>query len=166
MASQQEGNPPSIIRIQTLREAARIARGMECYKAASVQEVSEFLDKLANANERERMALWCDPSEGEIEVHGRRVKEGSSPALAARQRKGHQMEEQYLVWSHEHGAWWRPNRAGYTVHLEDAGLYSRDEAISICAESRDGWGMRQDVPSEIPVRGGDAAACRLMASVR
>lgn len=35
----------------------------------------------------------------------------------------------YLVWSNEHRAWWRPNNSGYTIHFEQAGRYSRDEAI-------------------------------------
>lgn len=32
------------------------------------------------------------------------------------------MADTYLVWSHEHGAWWRPGGHGYTTHLSDAGL--------------------------------------------
>jgi hypothetical protein len=38
----------------------------------------------------------------------------------------------YLVWSHEHGAWWGPGRSGYTKGLQTAGRYSRDDALDIC----------------------------------
>lgn len=64
----------------------------------------------------------------------------------------------YLVWSVVNNAWWRGGRAGYTHRLEAAGRYSRDEAISICALSRDGWGGL-DIPSEIPIAEADAKAC-------
>lgn len=69
------------------------------------------------------------------------------------------MEKTYLVWSHEHGAWWRPERRGYTTDLDAAGRYSRGEAIKICALSRDGW-RGAGVPSEIPVAEADAFACK------
>lgn len=60
------------------------------------------------------------------------------------------MERSYLIWSNEHRAWWRPDRAGYTIHTEAAGRYSRVEAIAICAEARGGWQPGQ-VPPEMPV---------------
>lgn len=63
----------------------------------------------------------------------------------------------YLVWSNEHGAWWRANSAGYTTLLNQAGRYGRDEAINICAFSRDGYTARE-VPCEIPMRL-DAVVC-------
>lgn len=71
------------------------------------------------------------------------------------------MPEMYLVWSNEHGAWWRPNRQGYTVIFQSAGRYSRDEAISICANARDGWEAKL-TPSEIPVREQDALECAVL----
>ena len=57
----------------------------------------------------------------------------------------------YLVWSNVHAAWWRPNSAGYTTSLAQAGRYSRNEAINICAGSRDGYTARS-MPGEVPVR--------------
>lgn len=67
--------------------------------------------------------------------------------------------ETYLVWSHEHSAWWRPNSAGYTVHVKAAGRYSRDEAIEIC-RARIGW-QNDKPPAEIPVRLDDVIECWL-----
>jgi hypothetical protein len=75
-------------------------------------------------------------------------------------------EEKFLVWSNEHRAWWRPNSAGYTTNLADAGHYNREDAIKICAHSRDGWHSRV-IPSEIPVRLDDVqeAAARDIAAL-
>lgn len=58
--------------------------------------------------------------------------------------------EHYLVWSNEHNAWWRANSAGYSRSILGAGLYSRDEALSIAATSRDGWRVDR-APDELPV---------------
>ncbi len=63
------------------------------------------------------------------------------------------LDVQYLVWSHEHSAWWRPNSLGYTTFMDKAGRYSREEAIEICR------GRGQDPkkpPPELPVREDDA----------
>ena len=38
----------------------------------------------------------------------------------------------WMIWSNEHGAWWRPNSCGYTCKVEEAGLFGYDEAKSIC----------------------------------
>lgn len=37
----------------------------------------------------------------------------------------------YLIWSIEHGMWWRPNRAGYTIRVAEAGRYTLAEATEI-----------------------------------
>ena len=37
----------------------------------------------------------------------------------------------YLIWSHEHTAWWRADKLGYTPHIGEAGVYSYDEACEI-----------------------------------
>ena len=36
-----------------------------------------------------------------------------------------------LIWSSEHGAWWRPNERGYSTSVFDAGLYDRTRAEAI-----------------------------------
>ena len=60
--------------------------------------------------------------------------------------------ENYLIWSNEHRAWWRPNSRGYTLQLEKAGRYSRDEALKHCR-------VRDQVPGEpmpeLPIREDD-----------
>jgi hypothetical protein len=38
----------------------------------------------------------------------------------------------WLVWSAEHGCWWRANRCGYTGAEREAGRYSLKEAAAIC----------------------------------
>ena len=68
------------------------------------------------------------------------------------------MGEQYYIWSNEHRAWWRANRSGYAESIEAAGLYSRDEAIQICALGRDGWEAHSG-PAELPVPEGIAQEC-------
>ena len=57
----------------------------------------------------------------------------------------------YLVWSCEHDAWWRPNKCGYTLNLPQAGLYTRTEALAICLDARDGLGEGRSL-TEVPVR--------------
>ena len=58
---------------------------------------------------------------------------------------------QYLVWSNEHVAWWAPGHNGYVKRIEDAGRYSRHDALNICAHAMPG--RRGDEPlRELPVR--------------
>lgn len=57
----------------------------------------------------------------------------------------------WLVFSNQNRAWWRANSRGYTGDIRGAGLYSREEAISISATSRDGWKNPGDLPCEIAI---------------
>ena len=59
---------------------------------------------------------------------------------------------EYLIWSNEHRAWWRPKSAGYTIDPDKAGRYSRSEAISHC-RSRDQC-PGEPMP-ELPIREDD-----------
>jgi len=43
--------------------------------------------------------------------------------------------DKWLIWSHEHQAWWRSDRNGYTDLREQAGEYSLKEAMQICENS-------------------------------
>jgi len=64
----------------------------------------------------------------------------------------------YVVWSTLRNAFWRADSAGYTSQLAQAGRYSREEAISIAAGTRDGYASKM-IPDEVPIRL-DAAMCR------
>ena len=35
----------------------------------------------------------------------------------------------YLIWSHEHEAWWRPGALGYTTEITEAGRYTGSDAM-------------------------------------
>jgi hypothetical protein len=63
-------------------------------------------------------------------------------------------DDQYLVWSNEHRAWWRAGHCGYATGLREAGRYSRDQAIEICRDAIP-TAMHVGTISEIPVRAAD-----------
>lgn len=42
---------------------------------------------------------------------------------------------QFLIWSNQHAAWWRPNRAGYTHVIDEAGRYDRTTAEEIVRDA-------------------------------
>lgn len=71
----------------------------------------------------------------------------------------------YLIWSNEHNAWWNPNSAGYTNSSSAAGRYTREKALAICRQARDGWDS-QGVPPEIPVLASDVAELDAMQAAR
>lgn len=62
----------------------------------------------------------------------------------------------YLVWSHEHGGWWRPGNMGYTPDILLAGRYGRSTAIDICRQARPG--RPEHAWPELPVRYADMMA--------
>jgi hypothetical protein len=41
----------------------------------------------------------------------------------------------YLIWSHEHSAWWKAGGIGYTSRISQAGRFDRQEAIRICTRA-------------------------------
>jgi hypothetical protein len=43
--------------------------------------------------------------------------------------------EFYLVWSFEHGRWWRPSLRGYTENFEEAGHFTAEQALAICMKA-------------------------------
>lgn len=40
-----------------------------------------------------------------------------------------------MIWSEEHGAWWKPGEFGYITSLARAGLYSEVRAREIAANA-------------------------------
>lgn len=40
-------------------------------------------------------------------------------------------DEAWVVWSHEHNAWWQPDERGYTRNILQAGIYSQQRALQI-----------------------------------
>jgi len=41
----------------------------------------------------------------------------------------------FLIWSNQHGMWWRPGKRGYTGNIEEAGRYDRASAEAIVADA-------------------------------
>jgi len=64
-------------------------------------------------------------------------------------------DDPYLIWSHEHAAWWRGGGGGYTPQLSEAGRYSRDDAMFICIRAMPG---AKGALNELPVRAADVEA--------
>lgn len=54
------------------------------------------------------------------------------------------------IWSGEHGAWWRPDAAGYTGHIEASGLYTPADALDhtrgLDKSKRISFGVAEDLP--------------------
>jgi hypothetical protein len=38
----------------------------------------------------------------------------------------------HLIWNTEHCAWWLPGGVGYSVHIEEAGRFTRRQALEEC----------------------------------
>lgn len=48
----------------------------------------------------------------------------------------------WLVWSNQHGMWWRANQRGYTQRIEEAGRYPREEAEAIVRHATCGGALK------------------------
>lgn len=55
-----------------------------------------------------------------------------------------------LIWSEEHGAWWRANQWGYTNAIAEAGRYDRAVATSILTSANLGGSQFNEIAIEIP----------------
>lgn len=64
------------------------------------------------------------------------------------------MKDQYFIRSYEHqlggrfAMWWGPNECGYTQSLDEAGLYSKEEADEICERANYGL-INKNEPNEV-----------------
>lgn len=64
----------------------------------------------------------------------------------------------FLIWSEEHRAWWRPYARGYTDSIVQAGRYTAERAAEIVNAANFGGGFNEiamPVPAGIPERGDD-----------
>ena len=59
------------------------------------------------------------------------------------------MKRDFLIWSIEHNAWWKPLSRGYTEKREQAGRYTFQEACKIVKGANI---MLKDVPNEAMIR--------------
>jgi hypothetical protein len=64
----------------------------------------------------------------------------------------------YLIWSHEHSAWWGPDGCGYVRSIAQAGRYSAEEALGNCARAMPGTSTQLGALPELPVRLADVEA--------
>lgn len=64
----------------------------------------------------------------------------------------------YLIWSHEHTAWWGPAARGYSRKISEAGRYTHSQALAICTEAIPGTSDRLGALPELPIRFGDIEA--------
>lgn len=46
--------------------------------------------------------------------------------------------DQYLIWNHERGMWWKPSACGYTDDITQAGKYGFYEALEIIEDAHHG----------------------------
>lgn len=47
--------------------------------------------------------------------------------------------DKWLIWSIEHGAWWKPDRNGYTSKFKEAGRYTYEEALELVTHAN--WNL-------------------------
>lgn len=115
------------------------------------------LDPGANANERERLghvSYYLRDSTADIIATLLNNLDPPPPRV------------DYVIWSNEHQAWWKPSGLGYTPYFDQAGRFSRANALQIAADARGGWSPGKP-PPEIAIPWTDAfAAEELTASLR
>lgn len=55
----------------------------------------------------------------------------------------------WLVWSHEHGGWWKTGGWGYTDSIAFAGRFTEERAREICTNAAYGWA--DGLPPEVMI---------------
>lgn len=63
----------------------------------------------------------------------------------------------FNIWSNQHNAWWKVGKRGYTENIEEAGVYTLEQAIEICTGAN--WNVNAEakgvlVPDEamVPIK--------------
>lgn len=64
-------------------------------------------------------------------------------------------DDSYLIWSHEHSAWWATGGHGYHRRLTLAARFSREQAMDICVKAMPGTAAHLGALPELPVREAD-----------
>ena len=64
-----------------------------------------------------------------------------------------------FVWSHEHSAWWA-SPGGYTKSLTDARVFTREQAMTLCAAAIIGTAAKLKALPDLPVRREDVLRLR------
>lgn len=80
------------------------------------QDAEQLTEALATAD---AMELWRKENEGRWRL--------PQPEAAV-----------WLIWSNEHGGWWKPGRWGYTPRIGEAGRYARSAADEVCRSANFG----------------------------
>lgn len=150
----ENGVQIEVKRFHTDRIAEQMSRAPDVVAVqgeGAVGFVAGLLNRLADMERVLRM----------VAPHGRRLQHGPNVSISGLtyQRVCDVLEEAtnappdaWLVWSHEHNAFWRANEAGYTRFIESAGRYTRAEAEAICRDARPRAGPAtkpNDLPPEI-----------------
>ena len=65
------------------------------------------------------------------------------------------IKDPYLVWSNENGGWLGRSGVGCVSNIEDAGQFSHARALEICASSKPGRRINEQLRN-LPVRYRDA----------
>lgn len=73
-------------------------------------------------------------------------------------------DKTYLIYSHEHGAWWKPEWDGYTDTVAEAGRYTFEQAAVIVLPTIPS-GIEVAVPESVAVARGTAAVYKESAAV-
>lgn len=64
--------------------------------------------------------------------------------------EGGQTADEYLIWSNDASSWWKPNGAGYTANIYQAGRYTLHEARE--RAGRRSWPATMPIPPEVVVQ--------------
>lgn len=61
------------------------------------------------------------------------------------------LNREWLIWSFEHNAWWKPNEMGYTESRDSAGRYTIERATKIVEQAN----KYSDTPNEKMIKAND-----------
>lgn len=104
---------------------------------------------------------WTEMESSGKFTPGRQFKQGDEMVFeAGRPIPMLRQPDQYLLWSNEHGGWWKGAGVGYTRNITEAGRYPRHRAISVMKNAV--FGSKGGVPNEIAIREVDAIAGDLL----